>query len=129
MPALVNPPGDSALRRFFWGGEVPPLSPTTGAVAGAGWLIAASWSRAPPGSACAARTVVQNPADPAAAGFVLADRVLTIAQLVELDLPDGRLAMLPGCGTAAGPARLLDEAVHVVATLWSIPDAVGVWQI
>jgi CHAT domain-containing protein len=81
--------------------------------------------------------VLQDPVDPAAAGFVLADGVVTIAQLVELNLPDGELAVLPGCGTAVGPARLLDEAVHVaaalqvagfrhvVATLWSIPDAVG----
>ena len=81
--------------------------------------------------------VLQNPIEPAAAGFVLVDGVVTIAQLVETELPEGELAVLPGCGTAVGPARLLDEAVHVaaalqvagyrhvVATLWSIPDAVG----
>ena len=81
--------------------------------------------------------VVQDPADPATAGFVLADGVVTIEQLVELNLSGGELAVLPGCGTAVGPARLLDEAVHVaaalqvagyrhvVATLWSVPDAVG----
>ena len=78
-----------------------------------------------------------NTTDPARTGLLLADGLLTIAQLAELDLPDGELAVLSACGTAVGSARLLDEAVHVaaamqvigyrhvVATLWSVPDAAG----
>ncbi|KUJ65765.1 hypothetical protein ACZ90_43470 [Streptomyces albus subsp. albus] len=76
----------------------------------------------------------QDLMDPARSAFLLHDGRLTIAELLELNLPSAELAYLSACETAAGGVNLPDEAMHlastlqsagyrhVVATMWSIQD-------
>ncbi|WP_405958149.1 CHAT domain-containing protein [Streptomyces phaeochromogenes] len=76
----------------------------------------------------------QNPANPSQGALYLADGPLTVLQIAEQRLPDCELAFLSACRTAAGGARLPDEAIHiaaalqfsgyrnVIATAWSISD-------
>jgi tetratricopeptide (TPR) repeat protein len=78
----------------------------------------------------------QHITDPTASAFWLTDGPLSIADLIEqYDLRPRELAFLSACQTAAGSARVVDEAIHpaaamqllgyrhVIATLWSIYDS------
>jgi len=87
--------------------------------------------------ACHAQQDQRHPADSA---FLLWDwrtDPLTVGDLAALRLENAELAVLSACETSAGTSRLYDEAVHlaaamqligfrhVVATLWTAPDAVA----
>jgi CHAT domain-containing protein len=73
--------------------------------------------------------------DPASSGFALYDGMLSITDLASQPTKHRDLAFLSACQTAAGSARLTDEAVHlaaamqflgyrhVIATLWTITDS------
>ncbi|MFI0897954.1 CHAT domain-containing protein [Streptomyces sp. NPDC020983] len=73
----------------------------------------------------------QNLLDPSHGGLLLADGVLTVAELGAERL-DGGFAFLSACMTATGGVRLADEVItlgaglhyagfrHVLATLWSV---------
>ncbi|KAJ7193034.1 CHAT domain-containing protein [Mycena pura] len=62
---------------------------------------------------------------------------LTVADIIQLNLPDADLAFLSACQTATGSTKLQDEAVHltagmllsgyrgVIGTMWSIGDNVA----
>ncbi|GHG88870.1 hypothetical protein GCM10018780_07660 [Streptomyces lanatus] len=76
----------------------------------------------------------QDLMDPARSALALYDARLTVADLLELDLPHAELACLSACETAAGTVRLPDEVMHlasamqltgyrhVIATMWGIHD-------
>lgn len=77
----------------------------------------------------------QHITDPTTSAFWLTDGPLSIADLInQHDLRPRELAFLSACHTAAGSARVVDEAIHlaaamqllgyrhVIATLWSIYD-------
>jgi CHAT domain-containing protein len=80
---------------------------------------------------------VQHQADASLSAFFLHDQPLTLADLSVLNLQKTELAYLACCQTAKGDVRLLDEALHlagalqlvgyrhVLATMWSISDAVA----
>lgn len=83
--------------------------------------------------ACHARSV---PEDPRRSGILHAhDRMLTVADLVALDLPGARLAVLSACETGIPGAEAPDEVIGiatalfaagfagVVASLWPVLDA------
>jgi CHAT domain-containing protein len=59
----------------------------------------------------------QDRRNPLNSGFVLGDRMLTVAQLTELDLPNAWMAFLSACETAKGDETLSDEAVHLAASM------------
>ena len=73
--------------------------------------------------------------DPAGSGFALYDGVLNITDLASQPTRHRDLAFLSACQTAAGSARLADEAIHlaaamqflgyrhVIATMWTIADS------
>jgi hypothetical protein len=75
----------------------------------------------------------QNLADPSSGGLLLADGILTIADIGAARY-GGEFAFLSACQTATGGAALPDEAIslaaalhytgyrHVIATLWSVYD-------
>jgi CHAT domain-containing protein len=77
---------------------------------------------------------VQHPIDASRSAFLLHDQPLPLTDLAALDLPAADLAYLAACQTATGDIQLLDEALHlaatlqlvgyrhVLATLWSISD-------
>lgn len=60
---------------------------------------------------------IQDPNDPLSSGFVMADRMLTVSELMALDLPKAFLAFLSACETAKGDARQPDQVVHLAATM------------
>jgi CHAT domain-containing protein len=64
--------------------------------------------------ACHGHQERQNPLD---SGFVLRDRLLTVAQLTALNLPNALMAFLSACDTAKGDETQPDEAVHLAATM------------
>ncbi|KAG8986386.1 hypothetical protein FRB94_003437 [Tulasnella sp. JGI-2019a] len=69
--------------------------------------------------------------------FALADGKLTLLDIIRSGLPNGELAFLSACHSAAGDAQIPDEAVHlaaglqfagfagVVGTLWAMADIDG----
>ncbi len=75
--------------------------------------------------------------DPASSGFALHDGMLSITDLASQPTQHRDLAFLSACQTAAGSARLSDEAIHlaaamqflgyrhVIATMWTIADSLA----
>ncbi|PPR02246.1 hypothetical protein CVT24_011494 [Panaeolus cyanescens] len=80
----------------------------------------------------------QDEAYPFHSSFFLHDGPLKLSKLMRMDLTRVQFAMLSACLTSAGDAALPDECIHlaagmqfsgvrsVVATMWSVLDAVGV---
>ncbi|EPT05778.1 hypothetical protein FOMPIDRAFT_1079181, partial [Fomitopsis schrenkii] len=60
---------------------------------------------------------VQMQGDPLQSGFLMADRMLTMEELMKLSLPNAFLAILSACQTATGDLRQADQAVHLAATM------------
>lgn len=58
----------------------------------------------------------QDKEDPLASGFIMKDKELTVAQLMELNLPSAFLAFLSACETAKGDTNQTDQAIHLAAT-------------
>jgi CHAT domain-containing protein len=54
---------------------------------------------------------------PLASGFLMSDKMLTVTQLMELQLPNAFLAFLSACDTAKGDDRHLDQAIHLASTM------------
>ncbi|EIN03483.1 hypothetical protein PUNSTDRAFT_32736, partial [Punctularia strigosozonata HHB-11173 SS5] len=79
----------------------------------------------------------QDSTNPLGSGLVLADKLVTVSDLMRLSLPRASVAFLCGCDTAKGDVNQPDQAVHlattmlfvgfrsVVATLWSMQDDDG----
>jgi CHAT domain-containing protein len=80
---------------------------------------------------------LQNTRNPLESGFIMQDRMLKVADLIHLNLPQARLAFLSACETAQGDMERPDEALHiaatmlhvgfksVVGTMWSMGDVDG----
>ena len=80
---------------------------------------------------------IQDLDHPTKSAFVLADGNLEIAEIIKHIPPHPEFAFLSACQTAAGDAKLSEEAVHlaagmllagyrsVIATMWSILDKDG----
>lgn len=64
--------------------------------------------------ACHGYHDLTNPLD---SGFVMRDRILTLTQLMELNLPNAFFAFLSACETARGAESQPDQAVHLAATM------------
>ena len=60
---------------------------------------------------------VQMKGDPLRSGFLMADKMLTVEDLMKLSLPNAFLAILSACQTARGDARQKDQGVHLAATM------------
>jgi CHAT domain-containing protein len=79
----------------------------------------------------------QDPADPLNSGLILYDGELSLAQILDIDLPNAKFVYLSACETAMGDAKLTNEALHLaggfiaagymgaIGTLWSMYDAHG----
>jgi CHAT domain-containing protein len=75
---------------------------------------------------------VQNPARPTDSAFLLADKPLTLKEIMKQSFTHIELAVLSACQTATGDSNLPEEAIHlaagmlmagcgsVVATMWSM---------
>lgn len=59
----------------------------------------------------------QDPKNALDSGFVMSDRILTVANLMALQLPDALLAFLSACETAKGDDAQPDQAVHLAAAM------------
>jgi CHAT domain-containing protein len=59
----------------------------------------------------------QDPRDALNSGFVMHDRMLTVAELMRLSLPNAFLAYLSACETAQGDSAQPDQAIHLAATM------------
>lgn len=59
----------------------------------------------------------QHRTDPLQSGFVMADRVLTVSELMALNLPKAFLAFLSACESAKGDEKQPDQAIHLAATM------------
>ena len=80
---------------------------------------------------------VQDLHTPSKSAFVLADADLRLEEIIKHRLPHAQFAFLSACQTAAGDAKLVDEAIHlaagmmlagyrsVIATMWSMHDEDG----
>jgi CHAT domain-containing protein len=80
---------------------------------------------------------IQNVREPLRSGFIMHDKMMEVADLIQLNLPKARLAFLSACETAQGDVERPDEALHlaatmlyagfksVISTLWSMGDADG----
>lgn len=73
--------------------------------------------------------------DPMKSGFLLhGEKILTLSEIIRLDLPKADFAFLSACQTAMGDEKVAEESVHlaagmlfsgcrgVIATMWSIQD-------
>jgi CHAT domain-containing protein len=79
----------------------------------------------------------QNIQDPLKSGFIMHDRMIQVGDLMQLSLPNARLAFLSACETAQGDMERPDEALHlaatmlyagfksVIGTMWSMGDVDG----
>jgi CHAT domain-containing protein len=56
-------------------------------------------------------------ADPLSSCFVLEDGMLTVGDLMKLNLPHATLAFLSACQTAKGDSAQPDQAVHLAASM------------
>ncbi|PVF92133.1 hypothetical protein CPB86DRAFT_791449 [Serendipita vermifera] len=77
---------------------------------------------------------IQETEEPTKSGLLLHDGLLTLEQIIKLDLPKAEFAFLSACQTTTGDESLSEEAVHiaggmllagyssVMATMWSIKD-------
>jgi CHAT domain-containing protein len=80
---------------------------------------------------------VQNAKEPLKSGFIMHDKMMKVADLMRLKLPNARLAFLSACETAQGDMEQPDEALHlaatmlyagfksVIGTMWSMGDVDG----
>jgi CHAT domain-containing protein len=80
---------------------------------------------------------IQNAKEPLKSGFIMHDKMMEVADLVRLNLPNARLAFLSACETAQGDMERPDEALHlaatmlyagfksVIGTMWSMGDVDG----
>jgi CHAT domain-containing protein len=80
---------------------------------------------------------VQNAREPLKSGFIMHDKMMEVADLMRLNLPNARLAFLSACETAQGDMERPDEALHlaatmlyagfksVIGTMWSMGDVDG----
>jgi CHAT domain-containing protein len=80
---------------------------------------------------------IQNPTDPLKSAFRLYDGKLELGTLMGKSINNGQIAFMSACETAAGDAKLPQEAVHlasgmlaagypsVVGTMWAIADEDG----
>lgn len=81
----------------------------------------------------------QDMNDPLESGFLMEDKKLTVARLMELNLSSAFLAFLSACETAKGDANQPDQAIHlaatmlyagfksVVGTMWYVPGSQAAW--
>jgi CHAT domain-containing protein len=60
---------------------------------------------------------VQHPTEPHKSHFCLSSGILTVSELMEMDLKDACIAFLSACETAKGDKEHADEAVHLAATM------------
>jgi hypothetical protein len=79
----------------------------------------------------------QDPYNALSSGFWFRDGTLTVADLMQLKLPDAKLAFLSACKTAKGDKDQPDQVVHlaaammfagftsVIGTMWSMGDIDG----
>ena len=58
-----------------------------------------------------------DPANALDSGFVMRDKMLTVAEMMKLDLPNSFLAFLSACNTAKSGEAQPDEAIHLAATM------------
>ena len=58
-----------------------------------------------------------DPANLLNSGFVMSDQVLTVTDLMKLNLPNSFLAFLSACETAKSSEAQPDEAIHLAATM------------
>lgn len=58
-----------------------------------------------------------NATNPMESGFVMRDKMLTLMQLMGLNLPNAFFAFLSACETARAPQDQPDQAVHLAATM------------
>lgn len=54
---------------------------------------------------------------PLDSGFVMQDGMLTVSELLALNLPDPFMVLLSACETAKGDRNLPDQAIHLAATM------------
>ena len=59
----------------------------------------------------------QDPRNPLESGFVMQDKMLTIADLMSLNLDRAFLAFLSACETAKGDKAQPDQAIHLAAAM------------
>ena len=127
--ALLTSLGHAGLVLGSWAGAAGPATRETVTAALSGSAMAHF--------ACHARC---DPVDPAASVLCLQDypdAPLTLGGILALSLDQGQLAYLSACETAMTPARLANEALHlvtafglagypqVIGTLWRIDDDAG----
>lgn len=60
----------------------------------------------------------QDRIDPLQSGFIMRDRMLTVSELMKLDLPQAFFAFLSACETARGDEKQPDQAVHLAAAMF-----------
>jgi CHAT domain-containing protein len=61
---------------------------------------------------------LQNPRQPLNSAFYLSDSsMLSVSDLMDLDLKDAYLAFLSACETAKGDSDQPDQAIHLAATM------------
>lgn len=58
-----------------------------------------------------------NPENPLESGFVMGNGMLTVTELMKLNLPHAFMAFLSACETAKAAADQPDQAVHLAATM------------
>jgi CHAT domain-containing protein len=80
---------------------------------------------------------IQHAREPLKSGFVMHDKMMEVADLMRLNLPNALLAFLSACETAQGDMERPDEALHlaatmlyagfksVIGTMWSMGDVDG----
>lgn len=59
----------------------------------------------------------QDPTNPLESGFVMSDRMVTVSDLMSLNLPNAVFAFLSACETAKSDAKQPDQAIHLAATM------------
>lgn len=59
----------------------------------------------------------QHPTDPLQSGFAMRDSMLTVRELMKLELPNAFLAFLSACETAKGDKVQPDQTVHLAAAM------------
>ena len=59
----------------------------------------------------------QDQQHPLNSGFVMHDQMLTVSQLMAINLPDAFMAFLSACETAKGDQNQPDQAIHLAATM------------
>jgi CHAT domain-containing protein len=60
---------------------------------------------------------LQDPNSPLDSGFMMSDGLLTVAQLMALNMPSAFLAFLSACDTARGDETQPDQAIHLAAAM------------